>query len=302
MILRVIPAVLCGVFLNIILILEIISWVSNSFKKVDYIQELITETSMSGKNLPSLNLPQLNSEKDKKKFVLYENYVCDVGKYISSHPGGANLLQDNLYLDVSRYVTGTQAYSGNFNPYSHNYITHKHIITKLAYAEIKDNHGIISIDNNSVLLERQNINNYFNYISEENCFLSSKTVVAENILEFQFQLKNYSVARILPEINWIGRHFAVSSKKLNKTRYYSLSMCLNPFMKERHMALIGNIYRLEKGEELVDLNLAAKDTKSNYLSLYIKKYPFKNGLSKHVHELPANAKTDLVIRGPVVKF
>ena len=61
-------------------------------------------------------------------------------------------------------------------------------------------------------------------------------------------------------------------------------MCLNPFMKERHMALLGNIYRLEKGEQLVDLNLAAKDNKSNYLNLYIKILSFSLFFKKKLNQ------------------
>ena len=228
--------------------------------------------------------------------------MCDVGDFIESHPGGAHLLIKNLYQDIGRYVTGTQAFSKNFKPHPHNYLTHKHIIMQLAYGEIKDNHNIVSSSSKNQSIENQKINSLCDYISEKDCMLSNKTMIVENVCEFQFTFPQYDFSRILPNIYWIGRHFSVSSKKLNKTRYYSLSLCLNPFMKMKHKGLVNNIYKLENHEELDELTLTEQEMKSNYLCLYIKKYNFKNGLSKHIHNLPEKSQTDLIIRGPNVNF
>ncbi len=247
-----------------------------------------------------IDLYQFNSGESTKKFVLYENYVCDVGEFIESHPGGAHLLIKNLYQDIGRYVTGTQAFSKDFNPHSHNFLTHKHIMKQLAFAEIKDNHGIISLSSKHQINDQQTIHSLYIYISEEDCLLANKTMIAENVWEFQFTFHQYYFSRILPNLNWIGRHFSVSSKKLNKTRYYSLSLCLNPLMKRKHQELIRNVYKLEKQEEIVEFNLTEKEMKSNNLCLYIKKYNFKGGLSKHIHELLENSQSDLIIRGPNV--
>ncbi len=100
--------------------------------------------------------------------------MCDVGYFIESHPGGSHLLIKNLYQDIGRYVTGTQAFSKNFKPYSHNYLTHKYIMMQLAYAEIKDNHNILSSSGIHQTIEHQKINILYDHLSEKDCFLSKK--------------------------------------------------------------------------------------------------------------------------------
>ena len=67
----------------------------------------------------------------------------------------------------------------------------------------------------------------------------------------------------------MGRHFSISSTKLNKTRYYSLSLSLTEEMKE-----IENVKRLERKEQILNIRIKEKDKYTDYFCLHIKRYNY----------------------------
>jgi len=64
---------------------------------------------------------------------------------MSYHPGGLIHLEESLYNDISRYVTGTVAINGNFTPYSHSYSAVNFLHSRIL-GVLNENHQII-IDN-----------------------------------------------------------------------------------------------------------------------------------------------------------
>jgi cytochrome b involved in lipid metabolism len=95
-----IPSLLCALLLGIIIILELINMFNHFWKKTNKLKDFFQDEDIKlSATLPTFNLIQLHDEKSKKKWVLYDNYICDVGSYITSHPGGANMIQENLYSD-----------------------------------------------------------------------------------------------------------------------------------------------------------------------------------------------------------
>jgi len=109
--------------------------------------------------------------------------------------------------------------------------------------------------------------------------------------------KNINFSRFLKGYDWIGRHFAVSSVSLNKTRYYSICLCLNNQIRLMLFELLNNITKLESKLEIISPELKADDLLSKNLEIYVKKYEFPNGLSKYLHDcLNPN---DLIAKGPI---
>jgi ferredoxin-NADP reductase len=284
------PAALCGFFLTLIIILEIIFFTHNKNK-----------VSLIGKVQPSSSIRkvhtnELEDEKRSMKYVLFYNYLCDVGPFIKFHPGGSNLIQDNLYSDVTRYITGNQAYSKNFHNHSHNYATQKHLIQKMAYAELIEESGII-IGNKQ--------------LNRATCNLISKRVVAENTVEFSFQPVSDSCkfSKFLPGVHYIGKHFLIDDPELNRSRFYSFCFALDETVKEKHLNLLKNIERLEKGEsgnlencsivELANENTEYSNKGSSYLKLYIKRYNFADALSNKLHSIEKNHESKIQISGPI---
>lgn len=285
--------------------------ISNYIKKTESLKKYLDRVEEIKKlnyekKKPIINLEQLNAQKKVTKFVLFENYVCDVTEFIDHHPGGAMLIQDNLYTDVGRYLTGTQAYNKHFNKYEHYLMTHKHLIDHMTCAEIKDKHNILAImtnvDNPSEVLKHTDQTE--NYINADKVVINEKRMIAKNVCEFKIGgIKKTSFTRFLPGVFWIGRHFSVSSSYLNKTRYYSICLSLDAVIKEKHLALLNNILYLEnkKAEKVVKTLLEENEKMSENLHLYIKEYPSKWALSSHIHKHPLKTQSDLIIRGPCVR-
>jgi hypothetical protein len=301
-----IPVILCVVLLGVIMIFEIINMCNHCWKKTDKLKDFFqSKDNKIATTHTIFNLAQLYDEKRRgKKWVLYDNYICDVTDFINSHPGGANMIQENLYSDMSRYMTGTQAYSSQIEAYAHNMDTIKYLIEKMCYGILKDNHNIIvnkgylpSLNDTEAKGLR---NNFSEYISEKYLQIISKQEIGENIFEYKFKSqRGLQFAKILPGVYSLGRHFSLSSVELNKTRYYSISMCLNEVMKKKHLELIENIKRLESDKNIKDVEVPEDKMYSEEFYLYIKKYNYHNMLSDHIHTFDLNTQTDLIIRGPV---
>lgn len=308
---------LCAFFLGIIILLEILNFTTNYFKREEFMKELVeeleTEKKLYGNNIKIISPEDLVNERKNRKFVLYENYLINVNKFLEYHPGGQMALEENLYSDVGRYLTGNQAFKKNFKPHTHKYMTLKHIITSMAYSELRDDHGLVYKNLNSE--SSKIINDFFKfsdlcsssyYISESNPILQHKSLVAKDTFEYRFSIKKFNFARFLAGVSWIGRHYSVSSMHANKTRYYSICLAMDPKIKEKLLRLMENIKLLENRQSISmdSTGLCIKDNEmiSDYLCLYIKHYNFNNSLSNHIYNLPVGNQSDLVIRGPIVRL
>ena len=227
--------------------------------------------------LPQMKVSDLENEKKNKKFVIYENLICDVGSYIESHPGGKNLLSDNLFTDIGRYMTGNQAYSSNFHNYSHKYKTFVYLIEKLAYAELK-------LEDN-IVMNHKMVSHFIN-----NSFtIENKREIASNTYEYRFKTNELIFSRFLKGHQWIGKHFSITSKKLNKTRYYTLCLVLDEKLHNKHNELMDYI---KEGKEVSEINFNT----TNYLNIYCKRYPFVDALSNELFL----GNNEFIIRGPMV--
>ncbi len=298
-----------AVLVGAIFILEIIDFQLAWCRKVNKLKSTFDdyERSFEEKKLTYFNLNDLNKEIGKRKFVLYDNYVCDVEKYIKEHPGGAKMIEDNLYSDMARYMTGTQPYSKDYKAYDHNFATTKRLLQSMCYGMIKDNNGIVV----NSLTERSNLSNVeileiigrMKVMNESYSLLLERREIATKFYEFRFgSQQKLNFARFLQGVSWIGRHFSLASTGLNKTRYYSLCLSLNPVYIEKLLLLTENIRRLERKETVQRVTVHPQELYSNYLSLYIKHYNFKGALTDHMMRLALNSQSDLIIKGPLVNI
>jgi hypothetical protein len=241
---------------------------------------------------------QLQNLKQEKKIVFMDNYIVDVTEYIEHHLGGQINLIETLNHDVSRYLDATSSINADFNPHDHLVSTYQHILDKMVIGVVEDNSGLIINSKN----ENQVIEDLMSIISTRD--LSKETK------EFKFspvnKYPNHSFSRFIPGCEFIGKHFAVkislnkvSSVPLNKTRYYSVCLCLNTLIKEKHWIILKNVERIAQNQEIISPNLTDEEIKSDCLELYVKKYNFTGALSLHLHELNPHSE-ELIIRGPIV--
>lgn len=126
-------------------------------------------------------------------------------------------------------------------------------------------------------------------------------MIANKTYEIKILLQNrdLKITRFLPGFSWMGSHFAITSKKLQKTRLYSTCLCLNSEMIQYQNLLIENIKRLENNESPKETNFSSI-VNTKYLEFYMKKYDFENALSSYINS--DNKLEDLTIKGPMVLF
>jgi hypothetical protein len=224
----------------------------------------------------------LEEEKLRRKYVIYENLLVDVTNFYEHHPGGRNLIKDNLYLDVGRYLTGTQGYSSGINPNTHNYWTVKYMIQKLAYAEIIQTQDILT----SVIDSSHHIEKYLK--------VNAKYEIAKNTFEYKFHDNDFKFHKFIPGHRWLGRHFSISHVYLAKTRYYTTCITLDKVYKKKINILLDNAikgYCHTKGM-LFELH----ERTANHISFYIKRYKEPEALSNALYDESAEFK----IKGPFV--
>jgi hypothetical protein len=233
----------------LIIILELIDLEIACCREVNKLKRVFDDYDKIAlsKKLNFINLSDLSKECGKRKFVLYDNYVCDVADYIQHHPGGAKMIEDYLHFDMAKYMTGTQPYTKEYEAYDHNYATTKQLLS-MCYAVIKDNNGLVvsSQPSNLPITEKLELKNFSCELNQSYPLLKEKRDIASQIYEFRFgSHQKMNFARYLPGLFWIGRHFALSSTTLNKTRYYSVCHSLDPIYQEKFLALTENLRRLE---------------------------------------------------------
>lgn len=232
---------------------------------------------------------QVNEWKEKKLrvFVLVDNYVVDVEKYLDNHSGGRNTLAESLYSDVTRYLIGSVPFHTNYPTVDHSYNSCLYAMKTLAIAEIEDDHKIIIEEGRSL------------YINET-CQLINKRQVAGSTSEFVFSFQGESIkfARFLSGFSWMGKHFSITSKSQNKCRLYSLCLSGNKKIHDKHLELLSNVVKLENKEPIKPTKLSYKECYSNELQLYIKRYDTSGAFSFYLHteKIPED---DLTIKGPL---
>ena len=299
-------------FLIGIIILEISSYQKNEHK-INILKNLINLDIL--KKYKKFTLKELKEFKKKNKnlkYAFYENFIIDLTQFSERHPGGNNLIESNLYSDIGRYITGTQSFSSDINSHDHKLETFKFIIEKLIIGILDENHNFIKTcinnvkntlnDNESLESEnKQFIHPSFDFF-EENIFFFEKNNLAENTNQIVFDTENYKFSKFLPGIKWMGRNVSINSVKLNKTRYYSICLSLNPYMMNYLNLLMKRFISLERNQIPNEESLKSQldsDNYTNFFYVYVKNYNFKNSLSRDINLMKKDEQ--ILIRGPLVK-
>lgn len=242
-----------------------------------------------------------------RKYVLYDNYLIDIGEFMLYHPGGHIHISESLYMDISRFVTGTVSLNGRWMPHDHSFSAVNFIHTRI-FGVLSEDHRIM-LDNN-----------------QKSCYhhgfyeMTGRKVIAKSTFELSFSPllndKNvsYKFSKGLKGFTWIGKHFSVSSKSLNKTRFYSVCLTLDEDIQLLHKNLLDNFDNIDKLEnnEITDLKTVKfnPNKTTNTLKLYVKRYNFNTALSNHLSNYKVNQsfdanlhfEGDLLINGPLVNY
>lgn len=273
-----------------ILIFDIHHIFLNYFSKFNH-QSLneISETKYN--NLPILKIEDVEDSNSKRKIVLLDNLVCDITDFINSHPGGASNIEPFVGKDISRYLSGTFAPHSGFKLYKHRFQTIKYAIEKFTIGKLHDNHQIAFIENN-----KEKISVYPNCGFERVSYIliakdTYKVELACNCMDFKFAVG-------LPGVDFLGRHYSVTSKIMNKTRYYSICFILNNQVNAAHRRLMDcmlNSQELKLTTSFPELKLP---TSKSQIEFHLKKYNRTESMSYHLTS-DKKLKGDLNVLGPI---
>jgi hypothetical protein len=159
---------------------------------------------------------EIHEIKKMKKIVFFDNYIVDVEKFISYHPGGTFHIEQNLGNDVTRYLSGSMAVNKSFERHFHSLSAHKYLIGSLVVGVFRENSGIIITTDSKDCVVAPSAKAELlgmQFFDLPVVWVSSR-IINVHVSEIRFTLKrnlqNYRFNRFLPGYTWTGRQYSVS--------------------------------------------------------------------------------------------
>jgi len=214
--------------------------------------------------------------------VFLDQWVLDIGDFMSSHPGGESLLRLNVTEDVGKYLTGTLGWSREVVAYTHSkyarILVKQHRIGRLAYPE-----NVILGLNGAPTLDCMDWQ------------LADRSEEADGlIVRFSFSIRNHKVNNSPTGVDWMGKHFrltaVIAGQKVR--RYYSMAICLSVGVRNRW---IGSMQSLGHDVDTVEFVRRA-ETDEDYMELVVKRYE-KGRFSSFIHDMTVGERVEA--RGPI---
>ena len=213
-----------------------------------------------------------------------DQWVLDIGGFISSHPGGAFLLKRTITEDIGKFLAGNVGYTGEIRAYSHSkyarILAKQHRIGRIPYQE-----GIIIGTNAPAALDHMTWQ------------LSTRTAEADNhIVRFTFSILTHKAVNYAPGVEWIGKHFRLTATIAGRKvrRYYSMVLCLGPKAKTRWIASAQGL-----GQDLPSIPQQTKHGEAGEtecVDLVVKRYD-QGVFSSFLHGMQVGDKVEA--RGPL---
>ena len=216
--------------------------------------------------------------------VFCDQWVLDIGGFISSHPGGGFLLQRTITEDVGKYLTGNSGFAGDIIACTHSkyarILAKQHRIGRIPYQD-----GIIIGNSSPATYDRMTWQ------------LCSRTAEADqHIVRFSFSILNHKAVNYAAGVEWIGKHFRLTATIAGRKvrRYYSLVLCLTPKARTRWIASAQSM-----GQDLPSVPQQTKqgDTgETECVELVVKRYD-QGVFSSFIHAMKVGEEVEA--RGPL---
>lgn len=223
--------------------------------------------------------------KEAPLVVFFDQWVLDVGEFLSSHPGGELMLRKNITEDIGKYLTGTLGWSREVVAYKHSKYA-RILVKQLRIGRIAYPDGIIlSTTGSPPTFDRMKWR------------LVDRTDEADGLIRrFSFSISDHTVANSPAGVDWMGKHFrmtsTISGEKIH--RYYSMSLCMNTKTRNRWIASargmgheVPAIQQSERAEEVEGVDC---------VELVVKRYE-KGRFSSFIHDMQIGEEVEA--RGPL---
>ncbi|CDW84971.1 cytochrome b5-like heme steroid binding domain containing protein [Stylonychia lemnae] len=203
------------------------------------------------------------------QYVLLDDLVLDVSKYMSNHPGGRFVMEYNVGRDISKYFYGGYILenSGGLSPHYHSNVARK-IVNSLIIARIDQK----PFQFMARIVEKSDVN------STTATFTFRIQKQAGNLIQFQLPASN--------DISTFGKHFLVKSIANPRVkRQYTLASCMNKHIYEQY---VKNIEKFTSNQDIqgIDESFINQSSYNDNADIYltIKNYDTRSGLSRLIHQ------------------
>ncbi|OMJ77414.1 hypothetical protein SteCoe_23016 [Stentor coeruleus] len=156
--------------------------------------------------------------RDKRKFVFYDNYLLDIGDFITSHPGGAFIIKQVIGEDVGKYLNGSSSLPG-YGPNYHDMLAFS-FAKSMAIAELGYENNVLT---GSIGQERMEWE------------IVDKLKVCESTFCIVLSSEEWNLCKP-GGFDWMGKHFLLTMSEVNQARrYYSMVLTNLPNWQEHNM-------------------------------------------------------------------
>jgi hypothetical protein len=185
---------------------------------------------------------QLKQKYPKKLVIMYLNRIYDISNM--AHPGGAFIIRETNWTEVSRYLTGT---SGLEKDGSKSWIH-----SKDAY-KLLEQYYIGDIEDLSQQSAKGPSNSILRNSSGDSAFSNNQMWVwtdtgdvSKTTKIFYFKNNDFKVKIDLKGVDWIGKHFQISNGP--KTRIYTNCSSLSKESTAYRLKLYSHMFQQVTGE------------------------------------------------------
>lgn len=124
-----------------IICLEILHQLKKSYRYTD--KRMLAEKRMGSMTLADFDKAVARG----RKYVIFDNFIIDVEKFIGEHPGGSVMISHHIGRDIGKYIYGAYSLEKYTMRHKHSYFAVK-VMTSLAVARLEDDGaGAVSLFN-----------------------------------------------------------------------------------------------------------------------------------------------------------
>ena len=226
-----------------------------------------------------------------KRLALFNDYVVDLTAYAFEHPGGTHMIQQCNKKEIGKFIYGAYSMENSVSPHRHSFIAML-ILEKLIVAKIAPERQLYSIIESKELTEKYTDTEKFIKPSTSSIYKVVKVKKLSNNWNRVVMKDNVESSHCIfrDGVDYIGKHYAVASKKNHVARYYTVWHTFHSEVYRQYLDAFDNVLTGKKFQRKFETIEQISNEKSDSIELFMKFYKEStNGITKQISEA---TKTD----------
>ena len=232
------------------------------------------------------------------KWVLYGNSIVDMSNFL--HPGGNFIMEEVWGREISRFLNGSYALeTTKLTKHNHSSFAYNMLNSRIIGEYDRKKNILIEKDTNRGDTPEQSV--LIAKLEYHPWTLVSVEPISSTISRFTFNSSDFKISNFTKGLESIGRHFEIFSPHYpTHKRLYTTVLCMTTDNINLRKIMIDYYHKIEESSANKDIIMDITQPKEN-LSLFIKKYDFKNGFTRFLYTInPQNdLRTNFYLKGPL---